>query len=85
VTSVLVIGVSTLAGAPHSGVRMAQCRGPISLPWPRGSVTRFETVYQTYAYLMPDADNRGCKAMDQFFRRPGGEPSALDVRSDGRS
>ena len=42
-----------------------------------------ETVYKTYAHLMPDADDRGRKAIDQFFRRPGGEPSALDVPSDG--
>jgi integrase len=41
-----------------------------------------ETVYKTYAYLMPDADDRGRKAIDQFFRRRGGEPGALDVPSD---
>ena len=42
-----------------------------------------ETVYKAYAHLMPDADERGRKAMDQFFRRPGREGSALDVPSDG--
>jgi integrase len=42
-----------------------------------------ETVYQTYAHLMPDADDRGRKAIDQFFCRPGGEASTLDVPSDG--
>lgn len=42
-----------------------------------------ETVYKAYAHLMPDADDRGRKAIDQFFRRPGGEPSALDVPSEG--
>jgi len=42
-----------------------------------------ETVYQTYAHLMPDADDRGRKAIDQFFWRPGGEASSLDVPSDG--
>jgi integrase len=40
-----------------------------------------ETVYKTYAHLMPDADDRGRKAIDQFFRRPGGEGSALNVPS----
>lgn len=42
-----------------------------------------ETVYKTYAHLMPDADERGRKAIDQFFRRPGREGSALDVPSYG--
>ena len=42
-----------------------------------------ETVYKTYAHLMPDSDDRGRKAIDQFFRRPGREGSALDVPSDG--
>ena len=42
-----------------------------------------ETVYKTYARLMPDADERGRKAIDQFFRRPGHEGSALDVPSEG--
>jgi integrase len=42
-----------------------------------------ETVYKTYAHLMPDADERGRKAIDQFFRRPGREGSALNVPSDG--
>jgi hypothetical protein len=32
--------------------------------------------------LMPDADERGRKAIDQFFQRPGHEGSALDVPSD---
>jgi integrase len=48
--------------------------------WPGDTV---ETVYQTYAHLMPDADDRGRKAIDQFFRRSGREGSALDVPSDG--
>jgi hypothetical protein len=47
--------------------------------WLGGAV---DTVDKTYAHLMPDADDRGRKAIDQFFRRPGGEPSALDVPSD---
>jgi integrase len=38
-----------------------------------------ETVYKTYAHLMPDADERGRRVIDQFFRRPGREGSALDV------
>ena len=42
-----------------------------------------ETNYQTYAHLMPDADDRGRKAIDQFFRRSGREGSALDVPSNG--
>jgi integrase len=42
-----------------------------------------ETVYKTYAHLMPDADERWREAMDQFFRRPGCEGSAPDVPSDG--
>jgi len=29
-----------------------------------------ETVYKTYAHLMPDADDRGRKAIDQFFSGP---------------
>jgi integrase len=41
-----------------------------------------ETVYKTYAHLMPDADNRGRKAIDQSFRQSGREGSALDVPSD---
>ena len=32
-----------------------------------------ETVYKTYAHLMPDADERERTAIDQFFRRPGDE------------
>jgi hypothetical protein len=42
-----------------------------------------ETVHRTYAHLMPDADDRGRTAMDQFFNRIGYEGSALDVPSDG--
>jgi len=42
-----------------------------------------ETVYKTYGHLMPDADDRGRKAIDQFFRRSGREGSALDVPSNG--
>jgi integrase len=42
-----------------------------------------ETVYKTYARLMPDADDRGRKAIDRFFRPPEREGSALDVPSDG--
>ena len=42
-----------------------------------------ETVRRTYAHLMPDADDRGRTAMDQFFKRIGHEGSALDVPSDG--
>jgi integrase len=41
-----------------------------------------ETVYKTCAHLMPDADNRGRKAIDQSFRQSGREGSALDVPSD---
>ena len=61
---------------------MAQCRADIVavVAWLGDTV---ETVYKTYAHLMPDADDRGRKAIDQFFRRPGGEPSALDVPSEG--
>lgn len=40
-----------------------------------------ETVYRTYAHLMPDADDRGRKAMDQFFRTADEEGSALNVPS----
>jgi hypothetical protein len=36
-----------------------------------------ETVHRTYAHLMPDADDRGRTAMDQFFKRIGHEGSAL--------
>jgi hypothetical protein len=32
---------------------------------------------------MPDADDRGRKAMDEFFKRVKDEGSALDVSSDG--
>jgi len=42
-----------------------------------------ETVHRTYAHMMPDADDRGRKAMDQFFKRVGDEGSALDVPSGG--
>jgi hypothetical protein len=42
---------------------------------------RVETVCKTYVHLVPDADERGRKAIDQFFRRPGREGSALDVPS----
>jgi hypothetical protein len=42
-----------------------------------------QTAYQTYAHLMPDADDCGRKAIDPYFRRPGGERSALDVPSRG--
>ena len=42
-----------------------------------------ETVHRTYAHLMPDADDRGRTAMDQFFNRIGYEGSALNVPSDG--
>jgi len=37
-----------------------------------------KTVYETYAHTMPDADDRGWKAMDQFFARP---PSARNVHA----
>jgi hypothetical protein len=42
-----------------------------------------ETVHRTYARLVPDADDRGRTAVDQFFKRIGHEGSALDVPSDG--
>jgi len=42
-----------------------------------------ETVHRTYAHLMPDADDRGRRAMDQFFKRVGDEGSAPDVPSGG--
>jgi integrase len=42
-----------------------------------------ETVHRTCAHLMPDADDRGRKAMDQFFKRFGDEGSAPDVPSGG--
>jgi integrase len=32
-----------------------------------------KTVYETYAHLMPDADDRGRKAMNAFFMRPHGD------------
>jgi hypothetical protein len=32
-----------------------------------------DTVHRTYAHLMPDADDRGRKAMDEFFKRVGDE------------
>ena len=40
-----------------------------------------ETVHRTYAHLMPDADDRGRKAMDQFFSRSGDGGGALNVPS----
>ena len=40
-----------------------------------------ETVHRTYAHLMPDADDRGRKAMDQFFRPSGDGGGALNVPS----
>jgi hypothetical protein len=40
--------------------------GPISLPWPAWLGDTVETVHRTYAHLMPDADERGRKAMDEF-------------------
>jgi len=42
-----------------------------------------ETVHRTYAHLMPDADDRGRKAMDEFFKQAGDKGSALDVPSGG--
>jgi hypothetical protein len=42
-----------------------------------------ETVHRTYAHLMPDVNDGGRTAMDQFFKRIGPEGSALDVPSDG--
>jgi len=30
-----------------------------------------DAVHRTYAHLMPDADERGRTAMDQFFKRAG--------------
>jgi len=38
-----------------------------------------ETVYRTYAHPMPDADDRGRKAMDEFFKRVADEGSAQDA------
>ena len=38
--------------------------------WPGDTV---KTVYETYAHLMPDADDRGRKAMDAFFMGPDGD------------
>jgi integrase len=39
---------------------------------------------RTYVHLMPNAADRGRRAMDAFFTRaPGGEQSALDVPSQG--
>jgi len=40
-----------------------------------------ETVHRTYAHLMPDADDRGRKAKDEFFKRVEHEGSALNVPS----
>lgn len=40
-----------------------------------------KTVYETYAHLMPDADDRGRKAMNAFFTAAEGS-CALDVPSD---
>jgi len=48
--------------------------------WLGGTV---ETGSKTYAHLMPGTDDRERQAIDQFFRRPGREGSALDVPSDG--
>jgi integrase len=42
-----------------------------------------ETVHRTYAHLMPDADDRGRKAMNEFFKPVGDEGSALNVPSGG--
>lgn len=42
-----------------------------------------ETVHRTYAHLMPDADVRERKAMNQFFKRTGDERSAPDVPQGG--
>jgi hypothetical protein len=41
-----------------------------------------ETVHRTYAHLMPGADYRGRKAMDEFFKRAGDKGSAPNVPSD---
>jgi hypothetical protein len=38
-------------------------------------------VLATYAHLMPDDTDRGRKAMDRFFHRPG---SAPDAHANGR-
>jgi integrase len=38
-------------------------------------------VYETYAHLMPNSDDRGRSAMNAFFME---EPSAPDVPSRGR-
>lgn len=38
-------------------------------------------VYETYAHLMPNSDDRGRSAMNAFFME---EPSAPDVPSQGR-
>ena len=38
-----------------------------------------ETEHRTCAHLMPDADDRGQTAMDEFFTRVGDEGSAPDV------
>ena len=42
-----------------------------------------ETVHRTYAHMMPDADDHGRRAMDQFLKQAGDEGSALDVPSGG--
>jgi integrase len=39
-----------------------------------------QMVHQTYAHLMPDADDRGRKAMNAFFAAK--DSCALDVPSD---
>ena len=41
-----------------------------------------ETVHGTYAHLMPGADYRGRKHVNEFFKRAGDKGSALDVPSD---
>jgi hypothetical protein len=41
-----------------------------------------KTVYETYAHLMPDADDRGRKAMNAFFMVTAESSGAPDVPSE---
>jgi integrase len=41
---------------------------------------KVKTVYETYAHMMPGADERGRRAMNEFFTQPG---NALNVPSEG--
>jgi len=73
------------AGSPPSGLSLAASAwlaagvDIVSVAAWLGDTVK--TVYETYAHLMPDADDRGRKAMNAFFTAAEGS-CALDVPSD---